>query len=54
VAHSVVMAELLALCAGAAVSGEPIVGAVIDEVAGCCVECRPSGTLEERCCMGLS
>jgi hypothetical protein len=52
-AHSVVVAELLALCAGAAVEGEPNVG-VTDEVAGCCLERRPFGTLEERYWMGLS
>jgi hypothetical protein len=53
-ALSVVVTKLLALCAGAVVDGSPNVGVVTDEVAGCCVERRPSGTLEERYCMGLS
>jgi hypothetical protein len=53
VAHLMVVAELLVLCAGAAVDGEHNVGAITDEVVGCYVECRPSGTLEERYWMGL-
>jgi hypothetical protein len=46
-AHSMVVAELLLKCASAGMDGEPNVDAIVDEVVGCCVEHRPSNTLEE-------